>query len=152
MLKALHNTRTFDVTVLSRLSSTATFPPSVKVIKNDFSESALVSAFRGQDAVVSNIGAAAFLDQKKMIDAAIEAGVKRFIPSEFSVDSMSPTVRDLLPLFEQKKEILEYLKTKEGKGMTWTGIATGPFFDWVDLLCFYEILANSFGRAFKLAF
>ena len=88
MLKAFHNT-TFDVAVLSRLSSTAIFPPSVKVIKNEFSESALVSAFRGQDAVVSNVGAAAFLDQKKMIDAAIEAGVKRFIPSEFSVDTMS---------------------------------------------------------------
>lgn len=77
------------------------------------------------------MGAAAFGEQKKYIDAAITAGVKRFIPSEFSSNTPSPAVVQLLPLFGLKKEVLEYLKTKETSGLTWTAIVTALLFDWV---------------------
>ena len=90
-----------------------------------------MKAFTGQDAIVSTIGAAGLTQQKAFIDAAVKAGVKRFLPSELSTNTRSDAVRELLPLFEAKQEILNYLQEKEGTGLTWTGLATGPLLDWV---------------------
>jgi hypothetical protein len=103
------------------------------VLKTDYSEEGLESAFIGKDVVISAVGASAFSDQKKFVDAAIRASVKRFIPSEFSANSQNEAVLQLLPPFEQKKELIEYLKSKETDGLTWTGIASSGLFDWVSL-------------------
>lgn len=131
ILDSLVRAPQFKVTAVSRSSSDATFPSGVQVYKSDFSESDLVSAFKGQDVVISVVGVGGFEHQKKLVDAAVQAGVKRFLPSEFSANTLSPAVRQLLPLFEQKLEVLEYLKTKEASGLTWTAIWTALLFDWV---------------------
>lgn len=131
ILDAFVDAPQFNITLLSRSSSGATFPAGFTVRKSDYSEADLVAAFKGQDAVVSVVGLAGFGDQKKFIDAAVSAGVKRFIPSEFSSNTLSPAVLQLLPVFGQKKEVLEYLKTKEASGLTWTAIWTALLFDWV---------------------
>ncbi|KAA8650352.1 hypothetical protein EYZ11_000697 [Aspergillus tanneri] len=120
----------FTITAITRSESKATFPAGVIVRKTNFSETDLEAAFKGKDAVISTVGSAAFSDQKKYVDAAVRAGVKRFIPSEFSASSLNAAVRGLLPLFEVKKELLEYLKAKEGEGLTWTGIFPSLLFDW----------------------
>ncbi|EED14992.1 NmrA-like family protein [Talaromyces stipitatus ATCC 10500] len=130
ILDALIKAPQFNVTVLSRASSETTFPTGVSVRKSDFSDSDLVSALKGQDAVISVVGPTGFAEQKKFIDAAISAGVKRFLPSEYSANTLSPAVLQLLPLFNQKKETLEYLKTKESSGFSWTAIYTALLFDW----------------------
>lgn len=123
----------FNTTVISRKDSSATFPSKVTVYKSDFSEGDLEAAFKGQDAVISALGAASFGEQKKLVDAAIRAGVKRFIPSEFSASSQNAAVLQLLPLFGQKAELIEYLKTKQSANFSWTGIATSLLFDWVSI-------------------
>ncbi|KAJ5680895.1 hypothetical protein N7536_012034 [Penicillium majusculum] len=120
----------FEITVISRKESEATFPPGVTVLKTDYSDKDLEAAFKGKDVVISAVGATGFGEQKKFVDVAIRAGVKRFIPSEFSVNSQNDAVLQLLPLFGQKKELIEYLKSKETDGFTWTGIATSGLFDW----------------------
>ncbi|KIW86775.1 uncharacterized protein Z519_12561 [Cladophialophora bantiana CBS 173.52] len=130
ILHELLKSKAHEVTILTRLSSNATFPVDVSVIKTSYSESELVKAFGGQDAVVSSVGPTGFQDQKVFIDAAITAGVKRFIPSEFSANTMSPTVRELVPVFEAKKDIIDYPREKENTGLTWTGLSTGPLLDW----------------------
>ncbi|KAJ5116221.1 hypothetical protein N7456_000569 [Penicillium angulare] len=130
ILEGLLKTSQFDITAISRKESTAVFPPGVNVIKSDLSEDDLVSAFQGQDAVISAIGGMGVADQKKIVDAALRAGIKRFIPSEFSVDSLNEAVLQLLPVFQVKKDLIEYLKTKENEGLTWTGIATSGLLDW----------------------
>ncbi|OKL57984.1 hypothetical protein UA08_06859 [Talaromyces atroroseus] len=130
ILNALLASREFHVTVLSRESSEAVFSPGVTVRKTDFSEGDLELAFKGQDAVVSAVGATGFGEQKKFVDAAVRAGIKRFIPSEFSANTLSDSVIQLLPLFAQKQALLDYLKSKESDGLTWTGIATALLFDW----------------------
>lgn len=107
------------------------FPSGVHVHKSDFSDADLEAAFKGKDAVISALGATGFGEQRKLVDAAIRAGVKRFIPSEFSANSQNDMVIQLLPLFGQKKELIEYLKLKEADGLTWTGIATSGLLDWV---------------------
>ncbi|KAH8433991.1 aromatic alcohol reductase [Aspergillus melleus] len=120
----------FSITAITRKESEATFPPGVTVRKTDFSESDLEAAFKGKDAVISTVGATGFAEQKKLVDAALRAGVKRFIPSEFSASNQNENVVRLLPLFGQKTEVLKYLKTKESEGLSWTGIVPSLLFDW----------------------
>lgn len=103
----------------------------VNVIQTSYAEPELVEILKGQDAVISTVGATGFSDQKALIDAAIKAGVKRFIPSELSTNTLSAAVRELVPVFEAKKAILDYLREKESTGLTWTGLAGGPLLDWV---------------------
>lgn len=120
----------FNISVLSRASSTGTFPSHVTVKKTDYSHDSLVSALKGQDAVVSTIGGAAIDDQKKIVDAAIEAGVKRFIPSEYGCNTGDPKTLELVTVLVPKKGVVDYLKTKESKDFSWTSIVNGPFFEW----------------------
>jgi uncharacterized protein YbjT (DUF2867 family) len=121
------------VTVLSREDSKSTFPSEVKVVKTDYSAGSLANAFKGQDAVVSIVGNAGFAGQTAIIDAAVAAGVKRFIPSEFGSDTANDKVRAIVPIFNGKKQVVDYLKTKESGDFSWTALITGPFLDWVGM-------------------
>lgn len=76
-----------NITAVIRESSKATFPSSVQVTKSDFSLKSLTEAFEGKDAVVSMLPIDAAADQAVLIEAAIAAGVKRFLPSEYGSDS-----------------------------------------------------------------
>jgi len=130
ILNAFLKDSSFNTTVLSRQGSSSTFPEGVKVIRADYdSHDSLKEAFQGQDAVLSLVGGMALGDQNKLIDAAIAAGVKRFLPSEYGSNVYDERAREIVPVFEPKFETIKYLKTKE-KEISWTGIATGPFFDW----------------------
>lgn len=120
----------YNVTVFSRPNSTSTFPSGVNVVKTDYSPADLEQKFKGQDAVISIVGNAGFHDQQKIIDAAIKAGVKRFIPSEFGSNTADERLRKIVPIFNAKKAVVDYLKSKESS-ISWTGMITGPFFDWV---------------------
>ena len=100
-------------------------------MSTDYSTKSLSEIFKGQDIVLSLVGAAALADQKKIIDAAANAGVKRFIPSEFGSDTTDPHHLEIVPFFSQKKEVVDYLRTKEREGMSWTAFVNGLFFDWV---------------------
>jgi uncharacterized protein YbjT (DUF2867 family) len=121
----------FNVTVFSRPESKSTFPEAVKVVRTDYSPADLEAKFKGQDAVISIVGNTGFQDQQKIIDAAIKAGVKRFIPSEFGSNTADKRVCDIVPVFNAKRAVAEYLQSKESDGISWTGVITGPFFDWV---------------------
>ncbi|PLB45043.1 NmrA-like family protein [Aspergillus steynii IBT 23096] len=130
ILNGLIESSQFSITAITRKESEATFPAGVTIHKTDLSESDLEDAFKGKDAVISTVGAAGFAEQQKLVDAALRAGVKRFIPSEFSANNQNENVLKLLPLFGQKTELLKYLKTKESEGLTWTGIVPSLLFDW----------------------
>lgn len=130
-MKALDEDSSFTVSILSRKGSKSTYASHIKVQEVDESwpEDQLVTALKGQDAVV-HIVYADVPKSKTLIDAAIKAGVKRFIPSEFGIDHSAPSIVKKVPFVAAKEEILEYLKSKEDTGLTWTGIITGGFFDW----------------------
>ncbi|KAF5675771.1 hypothetical protein FHETE_2374 [Fusarium heterosporum] len=130
IIDGLTSSSKYNITVLSRKESKATFSPGVTVRATDFSNADLVNALKGQDVVISALGIEGFAQQQKIVDAAVSAGVKRFLPSEFSSSSEDPVVLQLVPLFEQKKNLIEYLKSKEKDGLSWTGLATGLLFDW----------------------
>lgn len=82
-MKELLKSGLFDITVLTRESSTHKFPEEVKVVKVDYTNlESLTKALEGQDALVSAVATLAVPSQRMLIDAAVEAGVKRIIPSE----------------------------------------------------------------------
>lgn len=119
----------FTVSILSRPDSTSTFPTNIKVIKTDYTHDSLVEALKGQDALISSIAGTALTKQIDIIDAAIEAGVKRFVPGEFGSDTTNDKALARVTFFGVKRAVTDHLKSKEGQ-IAWTGIITGPFFDW----------------------
>ncbi|CAF9914410.1 MAG: hypothetical protein GOMPHAMPRED_008154 [Gomphillus americanus] len=116
------------VTVLSRQSSRGTFPPDVNVVKisDEYPHDEIVAALKGHDAVVSTFTSV----QKAVIDASIEAGIKRFVPAEFGSDNRSAEAQAAVPLWKDKVAAVDYLKSKESSGLSWTAVACNPFFDW----------------------
>lgn len=131
IIGAFLNSGDFNVTAISRESSNATFPHDIKVIKADLSsQEALTKAFEGQDAVVLSLAPDQIGDQKRYIDAAITAGVKRLIPADFGSDTSDPKVIEAVPFYKPKAEIQAYLESKVSDIFSWTTIANGVFFDW----------------------
>jgi hypothetical protein len=110
-----------------RNSSTSTFPVGVKVIKADFSSVAsLTEALEGQDALVSTVANAALEGQNLLVDAAVAAGVSRFLPSEFGSNHDNPKVA-ALPVFGYKVATANYSKQKaaENPSFSYTFVCTG---------------------------
>ncbi|EOO01589.1 putative oxidoreductase -like protein [Phaeoacremonium minimum UCRPA7] len=104
----------------------------MKVIEVDYQDiRALANTLRGVDVVICTVGNAGLDMQISLIDAAIAAGVKRFIPSEFGADPEHPMNRRL-PFYFPKLRILEYLKlrTAEISSFSFTRITTHAFLDW----------------------
>ncbi|EIN03739.1 NAD(P)-binding protein [Punctularia strigosozonata HHB-11173 SS5] len=120
----------FDVVVLSRSDNPSGLPAGVTVRKVDYDSVELTAALQGVDAVVSAVASAALAGQTKIIDAAVAAGVKRFLPSEFGNDLQHPAVR-AVPAFAPKVAVQEYLKKVVAESdLTYTIVSTGPFLDW----------------------
>lgn len=132
LVSALLGAGSFTVTALTRKGSSATFPSGVKVqsIDDTYPNDQLLAAFKGQDVVVNLLPPSDVNQANSIVDAAAEAGIKRYIPSEFGSDTSHPKVVALVPIFAGKNQMTAYLKTKESTGLTWTGVINGAFFDW----------------------
>ncbi|KAK5072329.1 hypothetical protein LTR70_010440 [Exophiala xenobiotica] len=126
----------FEVTILTRQGSTSTDSLPVnsnqRIVKVDYSDvNVLKSALQGIEVVVSTLASAALDTQKPLVDAALAAGVKRIIPSDFGSDLDNPLDRKL-PVFRGKVETQEYLEelAKSNPNFTYTHMYNGLFFDW----------------------
>ncbi|KAK1622712.1 hypothetical protein BDP81DRAFT_399952 [Colletotrichum phormii] len=89
----------FTVTVLSRIGGNASALPShsnltIKVVDLTSFDS-LHPALLGIDVVISCVATLAIGSQKPIIDASVAAGVNRFIPAEFGMDSANPLCAQL---------------------------------------------------------
>ena len=109
---ALVKDGTFNTTVLARQSSKTAFPDSASVIRvaDEFHHQDLV-----QEVVICAVGILARTEQYKLIDAAVEAGVRRFIPSDWGMDNGDPKNQQLCPVFRGKGEVEQYLRSKESE-------------------------------------
>jgi uncharacterized protein YbjT (DUF2867 family) len=132
ILQALLKDPSFTVTVLARESSRSTFPPNVAVtrIHDDFPHTALVKALQGQDVLISAVGPEAKDAEYRLVEAAIEAGVRRFFPTEYGLDNSDPKNAAVSPIFGIKYDMQQHLKAKEKEGLTWTSVGTGMWIDW----------------------
>ncbi|KAM0257259.1 hypothetical protein ACHAQJ_004497 [Trichoderma viride] len=130
VLKALLQAN-LNVTVLTRSHKAGAFDENVKVVEVDFtSVKSLTSALQSQDAIISTIGPAGLESQKLLIDAAVAAGVQRFIPSDFGVCTTSPKVSNL-PFYSTLASIRQYLMDKAATStLSYTILAPGSFLEY----------------------
>ncbi|KAH7088479.1 oxidoreductase CipA-like protein [Paraphoma chrysanthemicola] len=125
----------YPVTVLSRIggnSSKLTPHTNLTVKSVDFtSVPSLCEALEGVEVVVSCVATSAMGSQNPLIDACIAAGVRRFIPAEFGMDSQNPHAMQLPPC-AMKVATQTYLREQSRlhTEFTWTTIANGLFLDW----------------------
>lgn len=141
LITALH-TAGFTVSVLSRATSTTTDPTfhGATIVKSDYTFPSLVQVFKGQNAVISTLSTANIAEQKTVIDAVAAAKVKRFMPSEFGSDTSVNGLEDMAPFLKGKQDVMDYVKSKEVEGLTWTALFTGPWIDWVSLPYYFIIV------------
>jgi len=139
VLKALKASQ-FNVSVLNRHTSKSVYPSTrVITIPEDLDVETVADALKTNeiDALIIAIAGSHVESQKKLIDAAFKAGVKRVMPAEFgSCDSADDRTNEILPLMKGKKDVRDYLlslenQTREdGSNLTWTSLVTGHFFDY----------------------
>lgn len=132
------------MTAITRADSTTTttsssnLPPNTPTLTADYASlDSLKAAFAGQDAVVSAVATQGVPAQQTAVDAAVAAGVRRFVPSEFGINTRQVRERTIGRILAGKIAVVDYLEqlVQEGRsgGLSWTGVSTGLFFDWVSL-------------------
>lgn len=131
VLKKLQASGRFNIRVLRRPSSSASFPPGVEVIDVSLqSMDPVTEALRGQDALISTLGTSQVGEQQHLIEACLKAGIQRFIPAEFGADLENPKVQ-ATPIYEPhckiRNAIIEASKTSS---LTYTFVHNGVFLDW----------------------
>ena len=77
----------FIVSALARATLNSVFPETVKVFRTHYGEASLLEAIKGHDVVMPVIATFSTQQQKTIVDVVAKVGVKRFIPSEYSVDT-----------------------------------------------------------------
>ena len=127
--------RHYHVTVISRVSSKAEFQQDqglqIVRVQDDYPVDELTAAFHNIDAVVCAVAPMSSGAQLNIIDAALAAGVKHYIPAEFGLDTNDPMKKSVLPGLIPKIRVLERLRSLDSStSLCWTAIATGLFFDW----------------------
>lgn len=130
IFKKLLSAGVFNVRVLRRVGSKSTFPSGISVVDIDYdSPASLKAALDGQDAIVVTL-AGSFADELPLIDAAVAAGVQRFIPSSFGSDLDNANTRQL-PVFADKKKTHEKLvEVSQNSDLSYTEVYNSAFLDW----------------------
>ncbi|KAK4447380.1 hypothetical protein QBC34DRAFT_496242 [Podospora aff. communis PSN243] len=122
-----------SVTVLKRESSHAILPshvPSVTV-PDSYPTDKLIEAFRGHDVIVCCMTTLSVTDQFRFIDAAIAAGVRRYVPSEYGLNNMNPDAQALNAVFRSKAAVQTYLRERAAEGkIEWMSITCGMWIRW----------------------
>ena len=122
------NTAGYTVTAIQRAESKKVADGAAKSIKVDLtSESGLIDAFKGQDVVVSATPNPVLATEKIWMDAAVSAGVKRIVLSEYSTN-MENKKSQTLPIIHDKLETRKYAEELGSSGkIAWSSVNNGPF-------------------------
>jgi hypothetical protein len=85
----------------------------------------------GQDLIISTISGGDSEEKIRVINAAIAADVKRFIPDEFSHDSMNKQIQARIPKYAGQAKVIDHLQNmkKDHIDFEWTAVATGYTLD-----------------------
>ncbi|KAB5525707.1 NmrA-like family protein [Coniochaeta sp. 2T2.1] len=129
----------FTVTAISRTASTSSFPssltsnPDFRLVRTEYTLDELTSALKGQDAVVCVVGPGGISLQGMMVDAAVAAGVKRFVVDDFGWGMARKSFEEFGAVHRLRVEGWERARERaEGSGgkFTWTGVSIGNPIDW----------------------
>ena len=126
----------YPVTILTRSTTPKNLDlavnADVKYVTVDYkSVQSLANALQGHFGVVSTVTATSTGEQGPLIEAAAEAGIKRFIPAEFGADMMNPNTR-ALAVFQYKAATEEKVAelAAANPNFTYSLIMNGIFLDW----------------------
>lgn len=126
----------FPVTILTRSKQPTKLSVSpsadIKYITVDYaSVGSLTDALQGHLGVVCTISPMSSGQQGPLIEAAVAAGVQRFLPAEFGADMNNPNTR-ALPVFQGKAMMEdEVIAASSAKpDFTYTFVFNGAFLDW----------------------
>ncbi|CAJ0547509.1 Ff.00g042630.m01.CDS01 [Fusarium sp. VM40] len=124
----------FKVSVLTRNPSSANLPPDVEAISADYTSAETLTPSllgRGFDAIVIILNRLAYDASVVAMQAAVNAGIYRAIPSFFGVSLDNPEIANM-PFMNSKLPVYNDVLEKGARGdITYTGINTGMFLDWV---------------------
>ncbi|KAF8586870.1 NAD-P-binding protein, partial [Ramaria rubella] len=129
IVEAILATKKHTVVVLSRSSSNATVEAwGAQVIRVDFTDHAsLVAALHGVHTVISAIWAldsTLATSQIALLNASVEAGVRRFAPSEWAVAAMPS---EPIAAYRPKTEVTDAVAKS---GLEWTIYENGMFMNY----------------------
>ncbi|XP_014553813.1 hypothetical protein COCVIDRAFT_29069 [Bipolaris victoriae FI3] len=126
----------YKISVLTYPSQTLTLPPNVSQSPvqhktSDFTPNALQSAFIGYDIILSTMTGGDSDLQVGIINAMVAAGVRRFVPDEFSHDSLNKQLQARLPKHAERANVINHLKnlSDASPSFEWTAVATGYTLD-----------------------
>lgn len=132
IVSALLKTGKHYVTAITRPESTSILQEGIhNVVRADYSDfSALVKALTGQEALIITLAVTTPPEsQIKLIDAAIEVGVKYIIPNEWGIDLANEELSRATMMEGRYIPIREYIE-KHGAGQTlWIGICCGAWYE-----------------------
>lgn len=118
-----------NVTAITRVSSTSSFPASVTVKKGDYKDEVwLQSVLEGQDVLIVMMGFSGLSDEHSLYRAAAKAGVKYVLPSEYGMSSANDAVVKAGPILQMKRDNHNLIKSL---GMKWIGVVTNQWIDYV---------------------
>lgn len=121
--------------MLTRPSQWLRLPPhldtdAVSHVKSDFSPASLESVLAGQDLVISTTAGGDSDQQKRIVDAAVSAGVRRFVPHEFGHDTLNKGISSRILKSAGRAKVIEHLRAaSQSAKIEWIGIATGYTLD-----------------------
>ncbi|EPE05567.1 hypothetical protein F503_02306 [Ophiostoma piceae UAMH 11346] len=138
VIDALVRDQTHEVIALVRKDPSG-FPQQANVtwVRTDYQDKAeLVKLFRGVSAVLNFIVVNNDPDSavsKRLIDAAVEAGVHRFAPSEWAMGQKLRDVIDVVPWYQGKLDIQAYLRdiNKDKKVIEYSFFHPGMFMEYI---------------------
>jgi nucleoside-diphosphate-sugar epimerase len=125
----------YSVTILTRTNgnhSKIPSHPNITVKHVDFTSAvSLTPALQNTAVVISCLTTSAMGAQNPLIDAAVAAGVQRFIPAEFGMDSQN-TLAMQLPVCVMKVDTQNHLReqVRLHPEFSWTAVANGLLLDW----------------------
>lgn len=121
----------FDLTVLVRPGYVDSLSKRCRVIEVNYeSDESLFQALQGQDVLVSALGKTALSLQGRLVDAAVIAGIRRIIPSEFGANLTNPLTRKF-PTYRPKVLVEEQLEQyRQQRGISYTFIYCNCLLDW----------------------
>ncbi|KAJ5082013.1 NAD(P)-binding protein [Penicillium argentinense] len=110
------------------------FPESARVLRGVYEDQIFLrDGLMGIEALVLCVRTLIPSTQIPFIDAAISAGVKWIIPSEFGTDSGNSEYAAEVPIIPPKVDVQEYLNEQVAKTQSqfmWTGVINGLVLDW----------------------
>ncbi|KAK7432009.1 hypothetical protein QQZ08_001299 [Neonectria magnoliae] len=138
VLDALVATQRHEIIALVRKDPSGfPFLPGVKWLQTTYEDkSELIRLFEGVHTVLCFITVHSDLGnetQRRIIDAAVEAGVKRYAPSEWSTGVKLESSTDVMPWYIGKVEISHYLENlnKNKKVLEYTRFQPGSFMNYL---------------------